>query len=131
MAMNQRICYIPCSKSQRRTQFTRNLKNTTTHAMTRFSFLCSLFCCDDKGESSTVCILPHCICTSVLPCVCSINRTFMPYKENVPEQCIVLVCIVCGSYQKMLFDLPMLIMFSFLQKYYTIFYYYMTPIKNI
>jgi hypothetical protein len=110
--------------------FNRNLKNTTTHAMTIFSFLCRLFSCDDNGDSSAVCI-QHCICMSVLPCVCSINRTFMPYKACVPDQSIVFVCIVSCFFQKMLFDLPMLFMFIFLQKYYTTYYYCKTPIKNI
>jgi len=111
--------------------FTRSLKNTTTHVMTIFSFLCWLFCCDDKGWSNTICILQHCTCMPVLPCVCSINRTFMPYKAYVPEQSIVFVCIVSGSYQKMLFDLPMLFVFIFLQKYRTTYYYHDTDQEYI
>ena len=92
---SNKMLYAMLKISRKNTiHFTGKLKNTATHAMTIFSFLCWLFCCDDSGESSTVCVLHHCICKSVLPCRCSINRTFTPYKANVPDQSIVFVCIV-------------------------------------
>jgi len=81
--------------------FTRNLKKHQQPMLLQlFSFLCWLFCCDDIGEYSTVCILQYCICKSVLPCVCSINRTFTPHKAYVPDQSTVFVCTVSVPIKK-------------------------------
>jgi hypothetical protein len=96
--------------------FTRNLKNTTTHTR-QYSVLDADYFVVMTMESPVWFVFFNTVCMSVLPCVCSIDRTFMPYKKCVPQQSILTVCIVSSSYQRMLSDLSIPFIFIFLHKH--------------
>jgi len=93
MAMNQIKCDMPCSKSQRRTQFTslEIWKTLQSKIWQYLVFYANCFVVMTMGSTVWFVFFKS---VSVLPCVCSINRTFTPYKAYVPDQSTVFVCIV-------------------------------------